>query len=84
MVSMLMMVTKKPIEFVIVKAVPFVSGEAEWAIRVENWGESEVTEIPQTKSNMRKKTKEKWKIRGETKQQINEMVKATKAIWLFL
>ena len=43
---MLMMVIENPIQFTIVKAVPFTSGSAFWAISVENNGESAITKSP--------------------------------------
>ena len=44
---MLMMVMKKPIQLTIVRADPTKSFGAVCATRVENWGESPTTTIPQ-------------------------------------
>ena len=84
MVSMLMMVIKKPIDVLIVKAVPFDSGGAECATNVENCGESVVTEIPHTNIIVRKKIKDNWNKKGDSRQQIKEIASALKAIFLFV
>jgi hypothetical protein len=44
---MLMMVMKKPMQLTIVRADPTSSLGAVYATRVENWGESPTTTIPQ-------------------------------------
>ena len=44
---MLTMVIENPIQFTIVRAVPLNSGDALWATKVENRGESAMTTMPQ-------------------------------------
>lgn len=46
-----MMVIANPIQFTIVKAVPFTDGAARWATSVEKSGESAMTTIPQKMRN---------------------------------
>ena len=50
-VCILMMVIANPIQFTIVKAVPFTDGAARWATSVEKSGESAMTTIPQKMRN---------------------------------
>ncbi len=77
--SMLSTVIKKPIEVDIVSAVPFASGGADWATRVENCGESAVTAIPHVKRIIRNTGKLNPKINGDKKQQAPEIVNAVNA-----
>ena len=78
-VSMLMMVIKKPMELVMVNAVPFDSACVACATKVENCGESAITAMPHKKSNGKKTGKDDWNSNGDSKQQINDMVNAVKA-----
>ena len=61
---MLIIVIAKPIQFTIVKAVPFTSAFADCATSVENCGESATTAIPQ-KSNKIKNAGKKNRIKKE-------------------
>ena len=79
-VSMLMMVIKKPMELVMVSAVPFDSACAACATKVENCGESAITAMPHKKNNSKKTGKDAWNSNGDSKQQMNDMVNAVKAV----
>ena len=72
---------EKPILFTIVRAVPFVSGMAFWATKVENKGESAITTAPQNNRNTSRKAVE-WNIKtkGENKQQHKEAERNSRAI----
>ena len=79
---MLIIVIENPIQFTIVSEDPLVSSGAFLATRVENNGESAITETLHTNRKIRKVKLEfeKRKI-GERKQQEQEMVKAMDAIF---
>ena len=78
---MLIIVIAKPIQFTIVKAVPFIFKSAFVATKVENSGESAMTTKPQINRKIKKKTSLRFSIKkGVNTQQIpesNNMAKAT-------
>ncbi len=66
---MLTMVSKKPIQFTMVSAVPLCSTGAFCAINVDNSGESAITTIPQKKRNPKNKISDVLlKIKGNNTQ----------------
>lgn len=70
-----------PIQFTIVSAVPFISGEALLATRVENRGESAITTIPQKSIKPRNKYSDsKPKAQGEKTQHPRDKRRAVKAV----
>ena len=69
------MVIAKPIELVMVRAVPLNSAGAAAATIVENCGESDITTIPQIHSAKMKNCSCNPKSRGDTKQKIPEINK---------
>ncbi len=78
-----MMVTVKPMQLTIVRAVPFKEGDALCAIGVENKGESAMTTMPQPIKNSRKIPGEFcFKNRGDSRQQLQESSNAVKAMFL--
>ena len=62
----------KPIQFVMVRAVPLNSGGADAATIVENWGESDITAIPQMHKAMINSCGGNEKSRGEVAQNTPE------------
>ena len=80
MVIRLMMVIEKPRQFTMVRAVPFDSGGAECAIRVENCGESAITAIDQKNIVARKNSNGRAKRMGENRQQSSDRVRAVRAV----
>src|SRR4026207_1747309 len=70
---MLIIVMANPIQVTKVNAVPLYSGGAVCATSAENWGESEITVIPQTIIKPRKSSGLICKQRKETKQQSPEI-----------
>lgn len=80
MVSILIIVMAKPMELVMVKAVPLISAGMAWATNVENCGESATTAIPHTHNNTKKTGNGKWKKSGESRQQPPEIINASEAV----
>ena len=77
------MVIEKPIQFTIVRAVPFNSRAALWATIVEKSGESAMTTIPHKNRKPTKIASEDTiKKKGETRQQSAESNRAEKATLL--
>ena len=72
---------EKPMQFVIVRDVPFVSSGAFWATRVENSGESAITAALQIKRNVRSNMGESLKRNiGEARQHKHEISNAVVAV----
>ena len=65
---MLTIVIAKPIELIIVSAVPLVSGSVFVATKVENSGESAITTSPQNDKKLTKTIGLLEKIKGDTRQ----------------
>ena len=80
---MLIIVIANPIQLTIVSAVPLISVSAFCATRVENIGESAITTMPQNiKKPIKSISELRLKIKGETKQQMQDKSKAEKAVFL--
>ena len=79
---MLRILMAKPIELTKVSAVPFIVIGAVAATMVENCGESAITTIPQRHQNIKNKTGERLKNKGETRQNKAEKDKAKRATFL--
>ena len=79
---MLTILMANPIQFIRVSAVPFNSGVTDEATKLENWGESAVTAIPQRQKATRKTAVGNWNSNGEIKQKSPEMNKGTTATFL--
>ena len=78
---MLNIVIENPIQFTIVKAVPFDSASVFRATSVENNGESAITTIPQKIRNpINTYSESTKKNRGETRQHPQDKSNATKAV----
>ena len=77
------MVIEKPMQFTMVRAVPFDSAGALRATKVENKGESATTTIPQNKRNATMIMIESLpSINGDATQQRHDKSKATAAVFL--
>lgn len=74
-VSMLTMVIAKPIEVTSVSAVPFVAVGAVCDTKAENCGESAITKQPHIIKLIRKINGDAKKKRGDSKQQIPDIIK---------
>ena len=73
----------KPIQLTIVRAVPFNSGVALWATKVEKSGESAITTIPQkNRKAMKTKSKEFMKNKGDKTQQQPDSKRNVLAVFL--
>ena len=68
--SMLTMVIANPIQLTMVSAEPTSVGGAFLATKVENWGESPDTTVPQKIKIPKKNPADAWKNKGEKRQQI--------------
>lgn len=80
---MLIIVIKKPMQFTIVRAVPFNSLTALLATRVENNGESAITTIPQNRRNPIMIIVDSIKnIKGDIIQHRHDKSKAMEAVFL--
>ena len=78
----LKIVMAKPMQFTMVKAVPFIFGVAFLATNVENNGESAMTTIPQNSMKLRNQNFElNDTIKGIIKQQIPDNNKAENAVF---
>jgi len=69
-------------QLTMVSAVPLISASAFWATKVENIGESAMTNMPQNnKKPINKISRFIVKIKGETKQQIQDKSSDIKAVF---
>ena len=76
---MLTMLIANPKQFTIVSPVPFKVIGAALATKLENWGESAVTAIPQIHHPIKKRMGGNWKSIGDTRQKPPEISKANSA-----
>lgn len=82
---MLKIVIEKPIQLIVVSAVPLILGSALWATMVENKGESAITTIPQKSKNTKNTVGDAtWLTHGTKRQHNPESPKAIEATVLGL
>ena len=76
---MLAIVMAKPMQFTSVSPVPLSSFGTDEATRLENWGESAVTAIPQMHHTVKKRDIGIWNKKGDERQNNPEIESANKA-----